>query len=629
MSRRLETALDESLARLNKGESIESCLEHFPEFRGQLEPLLQVGGRLSRMAAQTAPSEEAVARARRRFMAEVYERRATQVSPKRRPFWVPVLQRGVATASVVVALIVVLLTGTGIVSANSLPGDPLYGIKLASENVRIWLTPDSESRVLLRSYYDSLRVAEVKQVLEKGRETQVSFTGVVERVEGNTLIVQGIPVQISAIQSSEPPVPGAKVQVVAQTQSDGTVAANSVDIEPADELPSPIQSPTMAQAAIETATATALPAAATPTTEDKPSRKTAATATESAAALPTATEPPAATSTALPVMTATVAPSDTALPTQTLAPTVTPTATATRTLVPQPRDIPVRIEGRIDEIGDDYWRVDGQRINLRSSTEINETAAPAQVGGRAIVKALKKPDGTLIAQQITVVRGPEQTPVIQEFSGIIESIAADHWIIAGRRVDIVAETAIDGQPKLGLLARVQAELKPGGMLVAKAIKVEPQSGETVQIEGLIEKLEEDYWIVAGREIWLDPETEITGTPALGAIAEVEAVVRADGKHWAVRIEIQEEEAPTQVPTEEPTEAPTAMVTQTEVTPAAEDTPGPSLTATVESATPLPTVTVTSGVGPESTASVTIESPTVIITLTETLEATATLVISQN
>ena len=98
---------------------------------------------------------------------------------------------------------------------------------------------------------------------------------------------------------------------------------------------------------------------------------------------------------------------------------------------------------------------------------------------------------------------------------MIESIETDHWIIAGRRVDIVAETVIDGQPKLGLLAHVQAELKPDGGFVAKTIVVDPESQDTVQIEGIIEKLEEDYWVVAGQEIWLDENTEIQGTADCG------------------------------------------------------------------------------------------------------------------
>jgi hypothetical protein len=632
MSRRLETALDESLTRLKNGEALESCLRRFPDLRDELEPLLQVAAGLSQMYERTAPAEEAVARARKRFMAEVYERRSARLSrPQRRWFWAPVLQRGFATAAIVTALIVFLLGGTGIVSANSLPGDPLYGVKLASENVRIWFTPDLEDRLLLRDYYESLRVAEVKEVMEKGRETQVSFSGVVERIEGDTLIVQGIPVQLPAIKNAEQPVPGTVVRIIAETRSDGTVAANSVDIKVADhESPYPDQVTPVTQPAPDTATPTLVvpPATATATatetarSPDRPSHKVTATATASATALPTTTKTEPATATVQASKTATVAPSATSLSTMTPSPTASPMPTGTSTPIPQPRDIRVRIEGRIDEIASDYWRVNGQRINLRSSTEINESAATAQVGGWATVQAVKKPDGTLYAQQIIVVRGPEQTPVIEEFSGVIEVIESDHWVVAGRRIDIAAETIVEGQPKLGLLAHVQAELKPDGGFVAKTIKVEPDSQNTVQIEGIIEKLEEDFWIVAGQEIWLDENTEIHGTPTVGAIAKVEAVVRADGKHWALVVEIQVEE--------KPTEAPTATIAPTDATPEASETPQvPTSQLTVEPATLTPTISATSGVEPTSTPSATMEPPMPTNTETTTVEATSTSFVARD
>jgi len=581
MSRPLELALDESLARLREGETLESCLQRYPQYREQLEPLLKVASGLSRMVAAQAPAEEAVARARTRFMAQVYERRAAQVSlPRRGAPWRPAWQRGLATAGLVVMLVAFLLGGTGIVSANSLPGDPLYGVKLASENVRIWFTPDLEERLLLQDHYESLRIAEVKEVIEKGRETEVSFSGVVERIEGDTLIVQGIPVQLSTIDGAEQPAPGTKVRVTARTKSDGTVAANALAIRLAPDSPTPpAQAATTSEPA--TATATVLPATLVPSptaterAQAKPANRD--TPTRTATVSPGVTEPKPLTPTAEITETVTGAPTATPSPTKTLSPTALPWPSATPTTEPTPRDIRVRIEGRIDEITGEYWRVHGQRVNLRSSTVIDETVATAELGGWAAVQATKRPDGTLFAQQITVLRGPEQTPALQEFSGVIESLEADHWVVAGRRVAIVSDTVIEGQPKLGLLAHMLVELRSDGGLVAKSIKIDPESEDSVQIEGIIERITEDFWVVAGREIWLDAETEIVGEPAVGAIAEVEAVLRAEDRHWARRIDVQTPE--------EPTESPTAWATTETATPPIEQTATPEALATLAAEDP--------------------------------------------
>ena len=285
-------------------------------------------------------------------------------------------------------------------------------------------------------------------------------------------------------------------------------------------------------------------------------------------------------------------------------PTDTPTVTPSATSPPPPRDIKVRIEGRIDEIGGSHWVVSGQRINLRSSTSIKEDEAQAQVGGWAVVSADKKSDGQLVAREIVVVRGPDQPPQSVEFGGAIESIGADSWTISGRVVQIVSETIIEGTPEIGAEARVKAEQYADGRLVAKRITV-TQTEEVVQFEGVIQSIRGDRWTVAGQEVLIGPDTQINGQPVVGAIAEVEAVVRADSSKLArwIRVESPPEPEPTPEPTDTPV-VPTPEPTATPVTPEATDTsiPEPTETsapeATATSVTEEPTAT---SPAPEPTA----------------------------
>ena len=48
----------------------------------------------------------------------------------------------------------------------------------------------------------------------------------------------------------------------------------------------------------------------------------------------------------------------------------------------------------------------------------------AQVGGWAVVRATQKPDNSLLAEEIEVLRGPDMPPEPIEFSGVIESFNA-------------------------------------------------------------------------------------------------------------------------------------------------------------------------------------------------------------
>lgn len=543
MTKGIETILDECLAGLAEGESLEACLERHPHWRGELEPLLRTALALRQAYAQPAPAQEALARVRTGFLAEAQRRQRALAERRQRGWlrWRPQFgfSRGLATALVTLVLLIGLLGGGSIVSASSLPGDPLYGVKRASEKMLLLLTFDAQQRAALEQQLESRRVEEVKKVVEQGRQVEVEFAGVVEKVEGELVFVQGIPLRWTLEQ---PPAVGAEVQVLAKTQGEGPLEVKALSVrEPA---PIAAKSPTF------TATATVPP-------ERRPSNTPSAAPTDKPTPTntipPTETAQPTETASATPEATLTGAPSPTATPTR------TPTRPPTATPVPPPEGVKVRLEGRIDEITDAHWLVNGVRVLLQRTTRFNLTRAPAQVGGWAVVDALKTSDGRLLAEEIVVMRGAEQPPVAKEFSGIIEAIAAGRWTIGGREVRIISDTVIEGTPAVGALAHVRADQYADGRLVARRIVVENE--QVVQFEGLITSISADRWVIGGQEVLIDRNTQIEGQPAVGAMAQVEAVQRADGTLRARRIRVQPPASPeAEAPTAEPLETtmPTAV-----------------------------------------------------------------------
>jgi len=346
---------------------------------------------------------------------------------------------------------------------------------------------------------------------------------------------------------------GARVSVVAVTQQDGSLEASVVAPAPTPIVAgTPDESPT-APAPTQRQTATAQDAstlpAQTPTTPVPPPTATQVAATSEPSAQPSASPTPTATDTRRPptrtsTPTNTPAPSATSTPsaTDTATPTTSPTATATWTPSATPTEAPphrvkVRIEGAIDEINVQYWVVDGRRVEIRTDTHINQTAAEAQVGGWAIVQAIVEPDGQTVAQEITVVRGSEVAPEPQEFSGAIEALGYAQWTIGGRAVLLTPQTTIQGTPTLGAVAHVLADEYPDGRLVARTIRVEVL--EVVQFAGIIEDIQADRWVVSGQPVLIAEDTLIEGTPAIGALADVEAVAAADGTLTARRVHVQD------------------------------------------------------------------------------------------
>ena len=170
-----------------------------------------------------APSAEMIAAVHRR----------TTRRPVRRP-----VQRRVAGVVALAALAFLLVLGGTLpsVAAGALPGDALYPVKRAVEQVRLTLTIDVEQRQRLTEAFRAERIEEVQTLAQTEREADVVFEGELQAVEDGVWIVSGVAVvpqpQVAAI--GEPEV-GQVVAVEARV-SRGRVSASrvtqAVSVEP-------------------------------------------------------------------------------------------------------------------------------------------------------------------------------------------------------------------------------------------------------------------------------------------------------------------------------------------------------------------------------------------------------------
>jgi len=162
-----DNILNECLERvLLGGETVDRCLESHPQQAEELKPLLDTVLAAS-LASAIQPRPEFRARARYDFLSAL---RATEPG-KRRAFlgWQP------AWATAIAAILVLLLAGGGTAAAasGSMPDEPLYPVKLATEQVRLALTPSGLGKAGLSAQLADKRVTEIARMAEQGKPEQI------------------------------------------------------------------------------------------------------------------------------------------------------------------------------------------------------------------------------------------------------------------------------------------------------------------------------------------------------------------------------------------------------------------------------------------------------------------------
>ncbi len=369
MSIHLERLLSRGIAFLADGNDIEHYMgredvQALPSAEQQeLRDLLDTSAGLLRLRQVAVPTPKARAANRARFLSEAVQRKEAERPPAvHRRLRLPArLQRGLM--GLAVSLAVLVAAGGGVVSAaaGSLPGSPLYPLKLTVEDARVSLTTSPPARARLYIRFADQRTTEMVRLAEAGLAANAEVVtrlarqlqGALDAAAASPGDAQRVLLQqmIEASRAQRERLSGASAQAPPEIRDALGAGAATVEqasrqaeealqgLEPAAATPTP--SPTHTATSQPTQAPGVVPAdTPRPTGTHTPVIQTTPTGTISATVAPTgtgtisATVAPTGTGTALGTPTWTPGPSTTTLPTLTGTTGLTPTATTGLTPTP-------------------------------------------------------------------------------------------------------------------------------------------------------------------------------------------------------------------------------------------------------------------------------------------------------
>ncbi len=165
--RSFNTILDECLLAVQRGESVEACLARYPRQADRLRPLLALAEKV-RKTPQTAPKSWSQTAAWSRV-----RQRAADLRSRRRGLHLGVSYaawlRPIAVAAVLVCALLAGGGATALAAQSSLPDSPLYRVKLASEDVRLWFVFDDAHKAEVLVSQSRERTQEITSMNAQGK----------------------------------------------------------------------------------------------------------------------------------------------------------------------------------------------------------------------------------------------------------------------------------------------------------------------------------------------------------------------------------------------------------------------------------------------------------------------------
>lgn len=242
--------LEKCIDILMHGGTIEDCFSQFPDLSPEVQDNLKTANEMIRLS-ENEISPELMARSRARMIERAASYRGMRRNQKPgEEKWLLKLKRAfsILPSSTLLAgrvlivigitvLLIIFSRGLMITSAKSLPGDSLYPVKRAVEDIQVYLSPNQQHRLEHEENFNQVRVGEVISLLDLKRTQQVSFEGILEKKGKNQWIVSGITVAIqpetkfiNGITGTEEFSLGSSVEVEGTTNSTGGVNAKEIHL---------------------------------------------------------------------------------------------------------------------------------------------------------------------------------------------------------------------------------------------------------------------------------------------------------------------------------------------------------------------------------------------------------------
>ncbi|MBI2919019.1 MAG: hypothetical protein HYY01_13650 [Chloroflexi bacterium] len=473
---KIQDSLNESLDLLKAGASVAECLARYPEESADLEPLLQAAVVL-RQASAIPLRPQFRAEGRARVVGAMAALRSRQA---RAPTF------GWAWRYAIAGTLIVFLSTMQVirVSAQSLPGDVLYPVKRTVEQVQLTLTFSPTAKLELTNQLADKRVQELVAAANDRDLDDPKQREQFQKQAEKLVQSQASRVQEAASLADKSVAASERQAIAAQVQQDFERQAAKL-WQAAERAPESAQ-PALRQA-IEKATEgyqKALAAVATPEPrKDKVEGVLGAVRPQDRVVIILRDKEVPLTLTI---------PADSQITRNGAAVTVEALASGDLVKVAYDRDSlrAISIEARspaqargervefagiVESQQNDRWVVSGRTVLVGPGTDL-DVRGPV-IGAQARVIAETRPDGSFLATKLTVRPAEEakrpETPQRVQFTGTIDNIAPTRWLVSGREIVISQETTIkvDGVLKPGAQARVEAEQRPDGSLLAREIRV--------------------------------------------------------------------------------------------------------------------------------------------------------------
>ncbi len=187
----------------------------------------------------------------------------------------------------------------------------------------------------------------------------------------------------------------------------------------------------------------------------------------------------------------------------------------------------------VTAIGVEQWLLGNTVILLDEETAVDDDI---ELGDRVRVTGVVLADGSLLARRIQK-QLQEGHPFA--FTGIVQAIGTESWLISGIVVTVNGRTEIDDALEVSDVVTVEGHITLEGSWLAREIKAVDEDDEaeaaTFEFTGLVESM--NPWVVAGIALATDEWTEIDTAVEPGSRVNVEGIILADGTWLATAINL--------------------------------------------------------------------------------------------
>jgi hypothetical protein len=526
MAHTLGSILDECLAALSRGESLEACLARYPEHAEELRIHLLLAQRLS-LTPRHEPRPGSRSAAWQQFRA-----RAEDMRLGRRPrFSINVgWMRPLAITAAVILAILVAGGGTIYASQDALPDSPLYRVKLATEEARLWFVFDDVREAEMLLDQSNERTDEIMEMVRNGKP-----------VSGNVL---------AALRERN-----ARAVRILEDHPDELVLLARAREQSADQegLLLALWGDTLESARGDYAEVVATLHNAQLRTTGRPGSVAPDELAAGVINIAGLAEPAAEGlwlfgGVEVRLDPATLGEADKLEADQAFQ--VVAARGANGRLLAlnitvaerQQPDQQYVVSGALEEVSDDEVVIGGQRIAITAETLLKLRL----LLGQQVEIKVEGEGGEAVASSIegTADDSAEEAPALLAYEGVIEkeigtADATDNWIVGGQRFLITPDTELDAQAghlAEGARARVEAVAEEGEFLAKRVVvladepDVESDEDDTIRVEGVFETGDEEIWTVSGVEVEAPAEAE---TPEVGSLVTLEGRREGDalvGRH---------------------------------------------------------------------------------------------------